>query len=407
MKIRLAPGESLPAKPQRLATAGTSKGAVRRKAENKIVPDTNSQRTRTPTEVARGTRTRTPVGKRVEGETPASPSGHIREDRTPRAKNLRMRTPGSPARLAGMGLGHRWAHVSGLPASRLLKSPKNPKIPKAGDITFDYVIPLANAGYIDFHHRVKNLEKILKAVPPHVHVVLVEQVLNGKRATFERNLKFPSHLNYTYVKVRRPVFNKCWLYNLGARKAQTDRLIFGEADMYVEPNYFVHLWNVVTSKKDLRWCFGWCRILYHNVTGTGYERVVKPARGGAEGGLVYYQKQFFWQIGGYNEWMEDLGGPDNEIIRRAERASSKFYFDWTVDHLWHAKSRLKKSRRRNRNKYLVWTARDHPVKMIQTLSGYVEQAGRPAKPLSSRPLPGWWMPCMAAYAAGARHTTVR
>ena len=252
-------------------------------------------------------------------------------------------------------------------------------------LSFDLVLPVANAGSDDFPHRCRNLECALGALPAGVHAVVVEQIVARDRPTVRSNTAVPEDLDHVWIEVEAPVFNKAWLYNIGARAAKSERLLFSEADVALEPHYWPHLarWIEATG---YAWAIAWSELVYWGPDRVTKEETTRPKVGGPEGGAVFMDRDFFWSIGGYNEWMQQLGAEDNEIIRRAEAADPRTgLFPWVIDHLWHPASSLKVSPQREANRQLYREARDDPQAVIRRLRGFADRAGNPTAPLCAVP----------------------
>jgi len=155
------------------------------------------------------------------------------------------------------------------------------------------------------------------------------------------NIAIEALLNY-------PVFNKGWCINVGARIAKYDTICIAESDMWA-PEPFLNDAAKHMNDKEYKWCFGWNKLLYTSenerkkvLSGESFQiisvgkNIVFPKRGGSEGGFVLFNKKFYFDIGGCNEWFEELGGPDNELARRAEAVSCTYVkFNQFVYHLWH------------------------------------------------------------------------
>lgn len=264
-----------------------------------------------------------------------------------------------------------------------------PTSSEGSQIVFDLIIPISNGGFNDFNHRADNLEIILAELPPQVHAVLVEQTVSAENPKYRDRIKVASSCNHTWVSVTAPIFNKPWLYNLGARNAKSHRLLFSEADVALENHYFANLLIWLNGHK-YQWCIAWNRIIHWQQDMIHQKARLKPSRGGSEGGVVYMSKPFFWKIGGYNEWMQQLGGIDNEIIRRAEAADPRSkYFPWTIDHLWHPfSSKYKTSRFRDRNKQIYKAVKKNPTRISRILKRHASQAGGKV-PLCESRKPEW------------------
>lgn len=270
---------------------------------------------------------------------------------------------------------------------QIVLDPIIPTSNEASQIVFDLIIPISNGGFGDFKHRAANLELILAELPPQVHAILVEQTVSAENPNYRDRVKVASSCNHTWISVSAPIFNKPWLYNIGARNAKSHRLLFSEADVGLENHYFAKLLTWLNEHK-YQWCIAWSRIIYWQQDMMHQKARHKPSRGGFEGGVVYMSKPFFWKIGGYNEWMQQLGGMDNEIIRRAEAVSRSKYFPWTIDHLWHPVSKYKTSSFRDLNKRIYKSVKNNPSRMSRILKRYASQAGGKA-PLCKSRKPEW------------------
>ena len=206
----------------------------------------------------------------------------------------------------------------------------------------DFIIPACNIDEIDFSYRVDNINRIISTLPEDVRMILVEQDMGND--TFGKNVNLRN--NDKYIKVEYKIFNKPWLQNIGARAAR-NRFIIGESDCTVDkPEKFFSQFS--THISNLPWCHAWNKIQYHSKDFSKINRVeVGPKRGMAEGGLVYFSKPYYNLIGGANEWFQELGGMDNELIRRAESLVRNVPFKWIIHHHWHPKSKLKTNNWKN------------------------------------------------------------
>jgi hypothetical protein len=240
------------------------------------------------------------------------------------------------------------------------------------DIKFDYIIPVANINDDGFTYRLKNLNNILRIIPDFVHVVLVEQMLNPVYSLYSNNLESFPNLNITKKIVKFHTFNKGWLYNIGVKNSVTDNIILAEGDIHVNRQYFVRLKKFILKKKHL-WFFAWNKIIYWNNDFSEKLREDTPRETMAEGGLVYFNKIFYWEIGGSNEFFQELGGIDNELATRARfTVGEDKLFEGTINHLWHPVSYLKKDnwkfgRHYVKNRILYYQVKDNPKLAIDSL----------------------------------------
>lgn len=249
----------------------------------------------------------------------------------------------------------------------------------------DLVVPLFNAEGKDFPYRQKNIKRLVENTPNNVHIILVEQQRNKEVPMVMDAVETVSNV----TKICRPYkgpFCKGWLYNVGVRAAQTNHIVLGECDCWSEePDFYVQLLKWV-KKHKYRWAFAWNKLKKER---RGRDPIfLYPKRGGSEGGLVYFNKEFYWAIGGHNEGgMRDLGAIDCEIIRRAE-AYQKGYpkFPRTIIHGVHTWSKLKgKSRSKKAtsvnyriNKKIYSIVTSNPKREAKKLASYSKHAGKKA-----------------------------
>lgn len=202
---------------------------------------------------------------------------------------------------------------------------------------FSYIVPMCNHDdNIGFKCRLKNINKMLKIIPEFVEVILVEQIVNSNNKRFIDHIKYPKNLHIQKHILSYEKFNKPWCTNYGVRSANSNFLLLAEMDILVEDKkYFTRLYNYIQSK-ELFWCYGSNDIIYLD---KDYNKIkqelIRP--GGPEGGIVFCRKEFYWYIGGGNEFIEGIGGPDNDYATRF-RFFDKGYggkFNETIKHQWH------------------------------------------------------------------------
>lgn len=241
-------------------------------------------------------------------------------------------------------------------------------------MSLSYIIPLANIGHPDFFDRVNNVQRQLNEYPEDIQIIIVEQRIMDVIPTFFRQLSIPK--NATYYRLEYPVFNKSWCINLGVKKSKYGNIIIGESDCTPEHShkYFTDLLNYV-DKNNTKWMFGWDRIKYYNKDHSDVYRDDEPKKGMAEGGLQYFNKDFFWSIGGSNEFLQELGTIDNELVRRAELNGGYHKFNHTIIHHWHEWNKMKKdnwkfAEHRNDNKKIYYWVDKHKKESIEFLNKY-------------------------------------
>lgn len=240
-------------------------------------------------------------------------------------------------------------------------------------IKMDYIIPVANICNDGFAHRLKNLNCILRVIPDFMNVIIVEQMINSTHKLYSKDLNpLPKDLSITKKLVRFHTFNKGWLYNIGVKHSKTNHIILSEGDINVNRKYFIDLKNFIFSN-NYKWFFAWNKIIYWNGNFSKKLRIDSPRKGMAEGGLVYFDKDFYWNIGGSNEFFQELGGIDNELVARARFLTGEDkLFEGTINHLWHPVSHLKKEKWKLGKHHLVnrtiyYQVRNNPKAAIDLL----------------------------------------
>lgn len=196
------------------------------------------------------------------------------------------------------------------------------------------------------------------------------------------------------VQVTSPVFNKSWCINVGARLTSGDIIIIAESDMWAERPY-LHQIGPWMDGLNIPWCIAW-ETLFYTMQQQKYQIIstragvkcsaantTAPRPNYSEGGFVAFRRSFFSLIGGCNEWMQELGGIDNDLALRA-RLKSGYYkaYPMRVYHLWHPQVRQRTRPSRIKNVEILNYTKKHTTKMINIL--FKQQAGDPRTPYCSR-----------------------
>ena len=150
----------------------------------------------------------------------------------------------------------------------------------------------------------------------------------------------------------------------------------------------MELYKYIASNR-LNWCHAWNRIKYYDKEHVNIYRDDSPKKGGAEGGLIFFQKKYYWVIGGANGWMYELGGMDNEITRRAEFKEQDKQFIWTIEHWWHEQNRMKMknwefANYREKNRKIYKDVVKNPKQYIKIFNSLQNQLGGAISPVSSK-----------------------
>jgi hypothetical protein len=251
--------------------------------------------------------------------------------------------------------------------------------------TLDIVIPVCNMFPASTKERIATLNFSLrgfyaKQTGVKLRIILVEQVLSdGGPRPYMKNVEAPKGIEVERVAINYPVFNKPWCCNVGVRHVESPVFLLAEADMFCQQDYLSEALEWMEKTNSL-WCFAWDHLYYTTkaekhllVSGkqllkyTDGRRTV-PKRRRAEGGLVLFNTQFWKDMGWANEWIEELGGPDNDLAERA-RFVSRYYraFPQKVLHLWHERVPLKDRPTRLSNIQIVKLTRRCPTEVQKIL----------------------------------------
>lgn len=166
--------------------------------------------------------------------------------------------------------------------------------------------------------------------------------------------------------VKHPVFNKQWLCNRGVRKAKADTIAIADVDVYC--SHQEYLYECLKKMNSCSWCFGWDRLIYEPNGPIGNAiRDDYPYPGVQEGGIVFFRKQLWQDMGGANEYIKALNGPDNDIAMRAYYITRTYeQLAVTLNHRWHPKS-VEKGPYKKLNKGILKYTRQHPDEVISLL----------------------------------------
>ncbi len=237
----------------------------------------------------------------------------------------------------------------------------------------DYIIPISSPGGIEYEERLETLRYVINIFLARqtgiaINVVIVEQVLGPGSKPFLQGLRVSSSCHPKLVQVLFPVFNKCWLYNIGLRLSRNRHVFLADLDCVYLEDKLKHALEFAVSNK-LRWCIAWdsihytgprckSKILANNVVDWSDCETVpedKIEYDGYEGGLVYFERRFLVEeLGGCNEFFRDLGEMDNSLAHSARVTSGQNRrFRSELFHLFHTVSPMKNSPLRPFNRQIM------------------------------------------------------
>lgn len=254
------------------------------------------------------------------------------------------------------------------------------------------IIPLADMTGKEEHfsERIATLNFSLKnfyALHKNICTLIVCQNINSKKP-WSRIIELPDD-TCRIIEVSYPVFNKPWLFNVGVSNSNSSFICLAESDMYAKEPYFERVAAAMIDN-SWKWCFGWNRLCYTTLeekrailSGRTFDdtgsRWVRPTRGYSEGGFVFFRRQFYDRIGGGNEWIQELGGPDNEMAARARFNSGQYdAYPARVYHLWHPKTRDKVRPTRKHNVGILHYFNRKPTAITNLLTKQIH--GNPNAP---------------------------
>jgi hypothetical protein len=201
-----------------------------------------------------------------------------------------------------------------------------------------------------------------------VDVILPVWRLNThRRANLQHSLNFWKSQGNTTIRVMQrddKPFNKQWLCNLGVKQGNSERFIIADVDAYHPDKDYLQ--KFLEWAEPHRWAFGYRRFIYE---GQGKpERDDWPYPGIQEGGIVLFSRDLWEEMGGANEWIKMLRGPDNDIAMRAMFLSGEYVsYPTTIYHRWHPRSPYKQGAHVKHNKEILKYTRKNPRETVDLL----------------------------------------
>ncbi len=213
----------------------------------------------------------------------------------------------------------------------------------------DVIIPMGNLVPNSLESRVETINAVLshfyaRQCGISFNIIIVEQSMDGKiyympnipRQVFETKIK--------KIEISYPIFNKSWCINVGLRQSSSRFILIADPDIFCKEIYFRELLQYLENGS---WCFAWNKLRYTEVAEKAMlidngipsmkgKETCGPKRGFSEGGLVLFKRTFFERMGMANEFIEELGGIDNEMMDRARHLDPGHPpYNMPIYHLWH------------------------------------------------------------------------
>jgi hypothetical protein len=164
--------------------------------------------------------------------------------------------------------------------------------------------------------------------------------------------QLPGDVRYLHLDTSslQPGWRKAWGYNVGARLAQADVLIFQDGDVCVPATYTAEVLAAL-ARPDVG-AASLQRFLFY-LDGTASNRVtsdkeiprdVSPqtTRQNWKGGTIAIRKDAFHAIGGFDEGFVDWGGEDDEFYDRCAEIGHCRSGYLPFVHLWHTPQPVRK-----------------------------------------------------------------
>ena len=255
--------------------------------------------------------------------------------------------------------------------------------------SLDIIIPLVNLVEKSLRSRIDTINYAIKnfyskQTNLDLTMIFVEQSLDGKIYYLE-NIEMPYGYKAKFIEVKYEKFNKPWVFNCGFKAGEADYIIFADSDIMAYQDYISSSIDWL-EENSFKWAFAWNKLYYSDylekrrVVYHGEKKLqmtdstlFKPSRGVNEGGYVLYKRGFYEAIGMGNEFIEELGGPDNEQARRAHHVSGTYKsYKQLIYHLEHEQT-FKSARPSRRQNIIIYRTlikdMDKMVKILRRLGG--------------------------------------
>lgn len=210
--------------------------------------------------------------------------------------------------------------------------------------SFTYII-----GYRHKPDRIHLLRRVIDWINGFngVEVILVEQDKHSKIQHL--NLK----CKHIFIKNENE-YNRSWAFNVGAKQAKSEIIVFGDSDLIMEPNLLIESLKQ-TEKFDVISPYSSVVDLEPSENNLSFDKILsisRPGRGETDnqkinltGGIVIFKKDSIFKIGGWSELFEGWGGEDDFQTIKVKKLLTWKEMSGKCYHLYHNKQEI------NPNKY--------------------------------------------------------
>lgn len=201
---------------------------------------------------------------------------------------------------------------------------------------FSYIIAYKNRP-----DRLMNLRRVIDWVSGFggIELIIVEQ---DRKPQIE-NLTFSRAVRYHFLQSDMP-FNKAWAFNVGAKQATTDTIIFGDSDLIMDPNDFIEALRQLETYDCVS---PYNRVIDLNANELSMnldqmKTIDRPGRGETDiqkiclcGGIIMYKRSALDKVGGWSEDFIGWGGEDDAQSYKSQKLLNWFEAPAKCYHLWH------------------------------------------------------------------------
>jgi predicted glycosyltransferase involved in capsule biosynthesis len=199
-------------------------------------------------------------------------------------------------------------------------------------------------GYRHRPDRLQNLRKVLAWLTGFsgVEIIIVEQ----DNAPKIKNINLPG--KYFFTKSDLP-YNRSWAFNVGAKYATTDVIVFGDSDLIMNPNEMIDSLQNLKNYDTISPYQKVIDLMQHelNMNFDQLKMITRPGRGETDnrkinfsGGMVIMKKEAFLKIGGWPEEFIGWGGEDNFVTHKIEKFLKFKEMPYTCYHLPHGQEQI-------------------------------------------------------------------